>query len=72
MKRIDPARKISGKVSLPGDKSISHRAALLWALSSEGVTVHNFSDGADCASTLSCLEQAGARVRRSGDRKSVV
>lgn len=66
MKRIDPARKISGKVSLPGDKSISHRAALLGALSSEGVTVHNFSDGTDCASTLSCLEQAGARVRRNG------
>ncbi|PKL01668.1 MAG: 3-phosphoshikimate 1-carboxyvinyltransferase, partial [Synergistetes bacterium HGW-Synergistetes-2] len=71
MKRIDPARKISGKVSLPGDKSISHRAALLGALSSEGVTVHNFSDGADCASTLSCLEQAGARVRRNGTTLSV-
>ena len=71
MKKIQPARKISGTVSLPGDKSISHRAALLGALSAEVVTVHNFSDGTDCASTLSCLEQAGAKVRRSGATLSI-
>jgi 3-phosphoshikimate 1-carboxyvinyltransferase len=53
-------------VSLPGDKSISHRAALLGALSREGVEVRNFSGGADCASTLSCVEKLGARVERGG------
>ncbi len=62
MKRITPAKKIQGTVHLPGDKSISHRAALLGALSTEGVRVHNFSGGADCASTLACLEKLGASV----------
>ena len=71
MKRVDPARKVSGRVALPGDKSISHRAALLGALSPDGITVHNFSDGADCASTLRCLGQAGAKVERRGNTLSV-
>ncbi len=71
MKRIPPAKKITGTVNLPGDKSISHRAALLGAVSVDGVTVHNFSDGADCASTLSCLEKTGADIRRKGTTLSV-
>ena len=44
MKRILPAKKITGTVTLPGDKSISHRAALLGAVSVDGITAHNFSD----------------------------
>ncbi len=71
MKRIEPAQRIHGKLSLPGDKSISHRAALLGAVCQEGITVRNFSDGADCAATLSCLEQAGAVVELSGATLSV-
>ncbi len=71
MKRIQPAKKITGTVSLPGDKSISHRAALLGAVSSNGITVHNFSDGSDCTSTLCCLEKAGAKVVRKGSTLSV-
>ncbi len=71
MKRIHPAKKITGTVNLPGDKSISHRAALLGAVSVDGITAHNFSDGADCASTLSCLEKAGADIHRKGTTLSV-
>ena len=71
MKRIHPAKKITGTVTLPGDKSISHRAALLGAVSVDGITAHNFSDGADCASTLSCLEKAGADIHRKGTTLSV-
>ena len=72
MKRITPAKKIQGTVHLPGDKSISHRAALLGALSTEGVRVHNFCGGADCASTLACLEKLGASVSLSGTTLSVI
>lgn len=71
MKQIHPAKRISGTVELPGDKSISHRAALLGAVSAEGVRVHNFSDGADCASTLACLEKTGAALHQKGSFLSV-
>jgi 3-phosphoshikimate 1-carboxyvinyltransferase len=62
---IRPARNIMGSLRLPGDKSISHRYALLGALA-EGVTrLHNFSTGADCASSLACARQLGASVTQS-------
>jgi 3-phosphoshikimate 1-carboxyvinyltransferase len=64
---IRPARNIIGSLRLPGDKSISHRYALLGALA-EGVTrLHNFSTGADCASSLECARQLGASITRSAE-----
>jgi 3-phosphoshikimate 1-carboxyvinyltransferase len=52
---IHPARNLLGTLRLPGDKSISHRYALLAAMA-EGVSrFHNFSTGADCASSLACM-----------------
>lgn len=64
---IHPARNVFGTLRLPGDKSISHRYALLGALA-EGVSrFHNFSTGADCASSLACVRQLGAKVTRTGD-----
>ena len=63
-KTIRPARGLSGAVLMPGDKSISHRCALLAALA-EGVSeIRGFSPAADCASTLACLEALGVRVER--------
>ena len=60
-----------GTLRLPGDKSISHRYALLSALA-EGVSrFHNFSTGADCASSLACVAQMGAKVTRTGDTVQV-
>ncbi len=58
-KIIKPARTISGSVALPGDKSISHRYAILAALA-EGVSqIENYSTAADCQSTLDCLRRLG-------------
>jgi 3-phosphoshikimate 1-carboxyvinyltransferase len=52
---------------VPGDKSVSHRAAIIAALSTgEPVRISNFSTSADCAATLLCLEQLGVGVRREG------
>ena len=63
---IRPARNILGSLRLPGDKSISHRYALLAGFA-EGVShFTNFSTGADCASTLACMESLGAKVVRTG------
>jgi 3-phosphoshikimate 1-carboxyvinyltransferase len=60
--RLAPARKIKGWIRLPGDKSISHRAALIAALASESSEIANFSTAQDCASTLSCLRQLGVSI----------
>ena len=46
---------IRGTVRVPGDKSISHRAALFNALAEGDATIGGFSSGADCASTLDCM-----------------
>lgn len=59
---IQPARNVVGSVSVPGDKSISHRYAMLAAIAEGRSTFSNFSTGADCASTLSCLRALGCRV----------
>ncbi len=63
---IRPARNIYGSLRLPGDKSISHRYAMLGGFA-EGVSrFSNFSTGADCASTLACMEVLGAKVTQTG------
>ncbi len=50
-------------IRVPGDKSISHRYALLAALASGRTTIHNYAPGGDCASTLQCLGALGVSVR---------
>ncbi len=62
---VRPARRIIGTVGLAGDKSISHRYALLAALAAGRTTIRQYSQGADCAATLDCVEMAGAGVRRT-------
>lgn len=56
---IRPARKFRGTVAVPGDKSISHRIALLGAMAEGDTVAHNFSAAADCASTVACLRALG-------------
>jgi 3-phosphoshikimate 1-carboxyvinyltransferase len=63
---ISPARNIEGSLRLPGDKSISHRYAMLGGLAAGTTRLTNFSTGADCASSLSCVEALGAKVVRDG------
>ncbi|HEX7177807.1 MAG TPA: 3-phosphoshikimate 1-carboxyvinyltransferase [Pyrinomonadaceae bacterium] len=66
--RIRPARRLRGHIGgLPGDKSISHRAAIIAALARGRTRVRNFSTSADCASTLECLRRLGVQVEREGD-----
>lgn len=60
------ATTLSGTVLLPGDKSISHRAAMLASIA-EGMTqIENYAASADCSSTLACVEALGVKVVRSG------
>ena len=64
---IRPAKNVYGGLRLPGDKSISHRYGMLAAFAEGTSRFTNFSTGADCASTLACMEALGAQVRRLKD-----
>ncbi len=64
--RITPASRLAGTLRLPGDKSISHRYAMLAALAGGTSRIHNYSSGADCASTLGCLRALGIGIERDG------
>jgi 3-phosphoshikimate 1-carboxyvinyltransferase len=59
---VQPATRVRGRVRPPGDKSISHRYAMLAALADGPSTIHGYSTGADPASTLSCLRALGVPI----------
>jgi 3-phosphoshikimate 1-carboxyvinyltransferase len=65
--KLSPARRIGGLLRLPGDKSISHRAALIAALADDSFEISNFSTARDCASTLACLRGLGVSIEQLGD-----
>src|SRR5471030_2049286 len=59
---VQPATRVRGRVRPPGDKSISHRYAMLAAIADGPSLIHGYSTGADCASTLSCLRALGVPI----------
>lgn len=61
---VSPARRLAGRLRVPGDKSISHRYAMLAALAEGRSRLRNYSPGADCASTLECLRELGVEIGR--------
>jgi 3-phosphoshikimate 1-carboxyvinyltransferase len=61
---IKPARNVLGSLRVPGDKSISHRYAMLASLADGRSRFDNFAPGADCASTLACIRELGCVVER--------
>ena len=69
---IQPARNLSGTLRLPGDKSISHRYAMLGGFAEGTSTFANFSTGADCASSLGCVAALGAKVEWLEDGRVAV
>ena len=75
VEEIHPARAISGAISIPGDKSISHRYAMLTSLADGESHILNYSTGADCQSTLSCMAKMGITHRyaeRDGRQELIV
>ena len=69
---MKPALMVRGELRLPGDKSISHRYAMLAAIAEGSTRLSNFSTGADCASTLGCVEALGREVKRSDAQIEIV
>src|ERR1700746_3586899 len=64
---VQPAKYLTGGVAPPGDKSISHRYAMLAALAEGTSELRNFSAAADCHSTLSCMSALSAEVKTHKD-----
>ncbi|MCX6638066.1 MAG: 3-phosphoshikimate 1-carboxyvinyltransferase, partial [Acidobacteria bacterium] len=65
--RISPAKSVGGVVTLPGDKSISHRLAILASIAEGDSRILNYSTGADCQSTLGCLRTLGVEIEKDGN-----
>src|ERR1051326_1403812 len=61
---VRPARNVRGSVQLTGDKSISHRYAMLSGIAEGPSRLENYSTGADCASTLGCMRALGVTWER--------
>jgi 3-phosphoshikimate 1-carboxyvinyltransferase len=69
---VRPACNVRGSVSLPGDKSISHRYAMLAAIAEGASRLENYSTGADCASTLTCMRSLGVTWERKDGPDNVI
>lgn len=65
---VSPCEKVSGTIIVPGDKSISHRAAMMSALASGTSVISGFLRAADCLNTLKALDELGATVEFAGDK----
>jgi 3-phosphoshikimate 1-carboxyvinyltransferase len=69
--RISPSSAITGCITLPGDKSISHRYAMIAAIADGESRIHNYSTGADCHSTLGCVRALGIEVDEAGTEVTI-
>src|ERR1700741_2837077 len=69
---VHPARNVRGSVRLPGDKSISHRYAMLAGIAEGGSRLGKYSTGADCASTLGCMRSLGVEWERKDGADSAI
>lgn len=69
---VRPTRRVAGVTTVPGDKSVSHRAALLGAVASGITEVHGYLEGEDCLGTLRAVGTLGAEVTRKGPGHYVI
>jgi 3-phosphoshikimate 1-carboxyvinyltransferase len=69
---VKKARGLRGRITVPGDKSISHRALLLGAIAEGKTRVQNFLPAADCLATLACVQGLGVEVERLSETELIV
>lgn len=65
---IKPCQRVRGTITVPGDKSISHRAAMMSSLASGTSVISGFLRAEDCLNTLKALSALGAKIEFSGDK----
>jgi len=64
--RVRPVRRLAGSADVPGDKSVSHRAALLGAIADGATEIHGYLEAEDCLRTITAVQALGAAVTRKG------
>lgn len=64
---LEKVSKLKGKISVPGDKSISHRSLILGSIAQGETRIYNFLDSLDCLKTLECMQALGAEIDLSKD-----
>ena len=69
--QVEGAKSLLGRVKLPGDKSISHRSAILAAIADGTTRISNYLAAEDCLSTLECLSVLGVAIERNGTNVTV-
>ncbi len=65
---VSKAKGLRGEVVVPGDKSISHRSVMFGSIAKGTTEIHNYLQGADCLSTISCFRKMGIEIENQGDR----
>ena len=68
----EPGGRVSGEIRVPGDKSISHRAAMLGAIAQGSTDIHGFLNGEDCHATLAAIESMGISIERPAHDRIVI
>ena len=68
---IKKANSMKGELTVPGDKSISHRGIMFGAIADGTTELEGFLDGADCRSTISCFRQLGIEITQDHDRVQI-
>ena len=63
---------LKGKVTIPGDKSISHRCIMFGSIANGTTQIHNFLSGADCLATIRCFRELGLEIEVESDYSSVI
>lgn len=66
--KFTKCNRLKGEVTIPGDKSISHRSVMFGSIAKGTTEIHNFLQGADCLSTISCFQRMGISIERAGSR----
>ena len=62
--KLHKASRLHGEVTVPGDKSISHRSVMFGSIAKGTTEIHNFLEGADCISTISCFRNMGIEIEQ--------
>ncbi len=65
--KFSKARRLSGELTIPGDKSISHRSIMFGSIAQGLTEVRGFLQGADCLSTISCFTKMGIPIENKGE-----
>ena len=65
VRTIAPTRGLKGEVTIPGDKSISHRSIMLGSIALGTTEITHFLEGADCLSTIDCFRKMGVEIERN-------